>query len=65
MGDVVLVKGTVRINKDFGSGYTYAVIVGTPRSVIRLSIRAGHTTASIYKWTRQILHQIVAGSTFS
>jgi len=27
VGDVVLVKGVVRINKDFGSGYTYAVIV--------------------------------------
>ncbi|MBL0313433.1 MAG: nucleotide-binding protein [Holophagaceae bacterium] len=27
VGDVLLVKGTVRINKDFGSGYTYAVIV--------------------------------------
>ena len=27
VGDVVLVKGTVRINKDFGSGYTYSVIV--------------------------------------
>lgn len=27
VGDVVLVKGIVRVNKDFGSGYTYAVIV--------------------------------------
>jgi hypothetical protein len=27
VGDVVLVKGVVRINKDFGAGYTYAVIV--------------------------------------
>lgn len=27
VGDVITVKGVVRINKDFGSGYTYAVIV--------------------------------------
>lgn len=27
VGDVVLVKGTVRIDKDFGSGYAYPVIV--------------------------------------
>lgn len=27
VGDVVLVKGIVRINKDFGSGYTYGVII--------------------------------------
>jgi len=27
VGDVVLVKGIVRVNKDFGSGYTYAVII--------------------------------------
>jgi len=27
VGDVVLVKGIVRVNKDFGSGYTYSVIV--------------------------------------
>jgi hypothetical protein len=27
IGDVVLVKGTVRIDKDFGSGYAYPVIV--------------------------------------
>ena len=27
VGDLVLVKGIVRINKDFGSGYTYTVIV--------------------------------------
>lgn len=27
VGDVVTVKGIVQINKDFGSGYTYAVIV--------------------------------------
>lgn len=27
LGDVVLIKGTVRTNKDFGSGYTYDVIV--------------------------------------
>ncbi len=27
VGDVILVKGIVRINKDFGSGYTYSVIV--------------------------------------
>ena len=27
VGDVILVKGVVRVNKDFGSGYTYEVIV--------------------------------------
>jgi hypothetical protein len=27
VGDVVLVKGTVRVDKDFGSGYAYPVIV--------------------------------------
>lgn len=27
VGDVLTVKGIVRVNKDFGSGYTYAVIV--------------------------------------
>ena len=27
VGDVVTVKGIVRVNKDFGAGYTYAVIV--------------------------------------
>lgn len=27
VGDVVTVKGIVRVNKDFGSGYTYAVII--------------------------------------
>ena len=27
VGDVVLVRGTVRIDKDFGAGYRYAVIV--------------------------------------
>jgi hypothetical protein len=27
VGDVILVKGIVRVNKDFGSGYTYGVIV--------------------------------------
>lgn len=27
VGDVVLVRGTVRIDKDFGAGYSYAVIV--------------------------------------
>lgn len=27
VGDLVLVKGIVRVNKDFGSGYTYAVII--------------------------------------
>jgi hypothetical protein len=26
-GDIVTVKGTVRLNKDFGSGYSYAVLV--------------------------------------
>jgi hypothetical protein len=26
-GDVVLVKGTVAIDRDFGSGYTYALVV--------------------------------------
>jgi hypothetical protein len=27
MGDVVTAKGVVRVDKDFGSGYTYAIIV--------------------------------------
>ena len=27
VGDVVLVRGTVRIDKDFGAGYRYAVMV--------------------------------------
>ena len=27
VGDVVLVKGTVHLDRDFGSGYTYAVII--------------------------------------
>ncbi len=27
VGDILTVKGIVRVNKDFGSGYTYAVIV--------------------------------------
>ncbi|HJU82750.1 MAG TPA: OB-fold nucleic acid binding domain-containing protein [Holophagaceae bacterium] len=27
LGDVVLVKGTVHINRDFGAGYTYEVII--------------------------------------
>lgn len=27
VGDIVLVKGTVRVDKDFGAGYTYAVII--------------------------------------
>ena len=26
-GDVVLVKGIVAVDRDFGSGYTYAVVV--------------------------------------
>ena len=26
-GDVVLVKGTVAVDRDFGSGYTYALVV--------------------------------------
>ncbi len=27
VGDVVLVKGTLRFDQDFGSGYTYPVIL--------------------------------------
>ena len=27
VGDVVVVKGTVRLDKDFGAGYAYPVIV--------------------------------------
>ena len=27
VGDTVLVKGTVRLNRDFGAGYTYSVII--------------------------------------
>jgi hypothetical protein len=27
VGDVVLVKGTVRVDKDFGAGYAYPVII--------------------------------------
>lgn len=27
VGDVLLIKGTVRVNKDFGAGYTYKVLI--------------------------------------
>jgi hypothetical protein len=31
MGDTVLVKGIVRLNRDFGAGYTYPIIIEDER----------------------------------